>query len=108
MLFAQDAEGAVRLLRRDTAGVWGGLWSPPQFDSLDAALAAAPDALPRRGEPLLHVFTHFDLLIHPLWVRTAASMAVAEDAGSLWYNAARPATIGIPAPVAQLLKNPPP
>jgi A/G-specific adenine glycosylase len=109
MLFAQDAEGAVRLLRRDTAGVWGGLWSPPQFDSLDDALAAVPsDTAPRRGEPLLHVFTHFDLLIHPLWVRTGASAAVAEDAGSLWYNAARPATIGLPAPVAQLLKNPPP
>jgi A/G-specific adenine glycosylase len=107
MLFAQDAEGAVRLMRRDTAGIWGGLWSPPQFDSLDDALAAAPGEA-RRGEPLLHVFTHFDLLIHPVWVRSAAGAAVAEDSGTLWYNAARPATIGLPAPVAQLLKNPPP
>ncbi len=106
MLFAQDAEGGVRLVRRAATGVWGGLWSPPEFSSLEEALSAAGSP-PRQGEPLLHVFTHFDLLIHPLWVR-ADGQGVAEAAGSLWYNAARPAAIGLPAPVAQLLKNPPP
>ncbi|MDQ2641659.1 MAG: A/G-specific adenine glycosylase [Pseudomonadota bacterium] len=106
MLFAQDAEGGVRLVRRAATGVWGGLWSPPEFSSLEEALSAAGSP-PRHGEPLLHVFTHFDLLIHPLWVR-ADGQGVAEAAGSLWYNAARPAAIGLPAPVAQLLKNPPP
>ncbi len=62
----------------------------------------------RDGEPLLHVFTHFDLLIHPLWARVAVPDGVAEVAGTLWYNAARPARIGLPQPIAQLLKNPPP
>jgi A/G-specific adenine glycosylase len=109
MLFAQDAEGGVRLVRRADSGVWGGLWSPPEYDSREAALTAlAAVAEPRIGAPLLHVFTHFDLLIHPLWVKVDPATAVAEDNGSLWYNAARPATVGLPAPVAQLLKNPPP
>ncbi|HWL62780.1 MAG TPA: A/G-specific adenine glycosylase [Steroidobacteraceae bacterium] len=108
MLFEQDAAGGVRLLRRAATGVWGGLWSPPEFSTLEEALSVAGShAPPRHGEPLLHVFTHFDLLIHPLWVR-ADREGVAEAAGSLWYNAARPAAIGLPAPVAQLLKNPPP
>ena len=57
---------------------------------------------------LLHVFTHFDLLIRPLWVQAATAAAVAEDAGALWYNAARPAAVGVPAPIAQLLQKPPP
>jgi A/G-specific adenine glycosylase len=109
MLFAQNAEGGVRLVRRASSGVWGGLWSQPEYDSREAALTALPAiAAPRCGAPLLHVFTHFDLLIHPLWVQVDPAAAVAEDDGSLWYNAARPATVGLPAPVAQLLMNPPP
>jgi len=109
MLFAQDASGGVRLQRRPATGVWGGLWAPPEYDSREAVLADLPaGAVPREGEPLLHVFTHFDLLIRPLWARVAAASAVAEESGSLWYNAARPASVGLPAPVIQLLKNPPP
>ena len=108
MLFAQDAGGGVRLVRRAASGVWGGLWSPPEFNSLEEALAGAgPHGAPRQGEPLLHVFTHFDLLIHPLWVRVEPRGGN-EGGDSLWYNPARPAAIGLPAPVAQLLKNPPP
>jgi A/G-specific adenine glycosylase len=109
LLFVQDAAGGVRLQRRPAAGVWGGLWAPPEYDSLEAVLADLPaGAEPREGAPLRHVFTHFDLLIRPLWAQVSATAAVAEEPDSLWYNAARPATIGLPAPIAQLLKNPPP
>jgi A/G-specific adenine glycosylase len=113
LLFRQDADGAVRLARRPERGVWGGLWSPPEFDSrqaLEQALAAQSGdvALLREGAPLLHVFTHFDLLIHPLWVRDKDAGAVAEDVATLWYNAALDPRVGLPAPIAQLLKSPPP
>jgi A/G-specific adenine glycosylase len=113
MLFARRSDGAVRLARRPEQGVWGGLWSPPEFESQTAAeqsLAASPGNLPAlvAGEPLLHVFTHFDLLIRPLWARVADAGAVAEAPGTLWYDAARPPSVGLPAPIAQLLKSPPP
>jgi A/G-specific adenine glycosylase len=109
MLFAQDRNGGVRLLRRAPAGIWGGLWSPPEFTSREAALAGlAQGGTPRQGAPLLHVFTHFDLLIHPLWVDAEQLPLRAEEPGALWYNAAHPARVGLPTPVAQLLKNPPP
>jgi A/G-specific adenine glycosylase len=109
MLFAEDGAGNVQLLQRPSTGVWGGLWSPPEFDTRAAAESALAPATPlREGEPLLHVFTHFDLLIHPLWARVTPPAGVAEAAGTLWYNAARPARIGLPRPIAQLLKNPPP
>jgi A/G-specific adenine glycosylase len=89
--------------------VWGGLWSPPEFDSREAALASLPQgAAALEGPPLLHVFTHFDLLIRPLWVWAGERAAVAEEAGALWYNAARPAPVGLPAPITQLLQKPPP
>jgi A/G-specific adenine glycosylase len=113
MLFARGADGAVRLVRRPEQGVWGGLWSPPEFDSrraLEQSLAAqsADAAALREGAPLLHVFTHFDLLIHPLWLRVDDAGAVEEGSTLLWYNAALDPRVGLPAPIAQLLKSPPP
>jgi A/G-specific adenine glycosylase len=112
MLFMQRADGAVKLTRRPEQGVWGGLWSPAEFDSrqsLEQALAGhSGDFALSEGEPLLHVFTHFDLLIHPLWARTGTGDAVAESASVLWYNAALDQRVGVPAPITQLLRNPPP
>jgi A/G-specific adenine glycosylase len=113
MLFARRTDGAVRLVNRPAQGVWGGLWSPPEFESRAAAEQAltvrngGPPAL-HEGEPVLHAFTHFDLLIQPLWATVGELPGVAEEAGSLWYNAALPPRVGLPAPVAQLLESPPP
>jgi len=108
MLFAEDGQGNVRLLRRPAEGIWGGLWSPPEFESREAVVATLPAGVePREAEPLLHVFTHFDLLIRPLWARLPASGAVSDGPEALWYNATRPAPVGLPAPIAELLKNPP-
>jgi A/G-specific adenine glycosylase len=60
------------------------------------------------GTPLRHVFTHFDLLIHPMWCRVAGAMAVADEPAEMWYDATRPASVGLPAPISALLDNPPP
>src|SRR5262249_46810785 len=75
LLIAQaGSEGstAVLLERRPLSGIWGGLWSPPQFESEIEALAwcskeelrglSKPEALP----PIDHAFTHFDLRLIPL------------------------------------------
>jgi A/G-specific adenine glycosylase len=108
MLFARRADGSVRLVQRPASGVWGGLWSPPEFASRAAAeQALEPASALHEGETLLHAFTHFDLRIHPLWARGELAVGVAEEGAALWYNAARPARVGLPQPVAELLKNPP-
>jgi A/G-specific adenine glycosylase len=112
MLFAQRRDGAVRLVKRPAQGVWGGLWSPPEFESqlaLEQQFTLQAGVAPRlrEGAPLLHVFTHFDLLIRPLWARVPPAMGVREEPGTLWYNAALPASVGLPAPITQLLRSPP-
>jgi A/G-specific adenine glycosylase len=108
MLFAQAPDGSVHLVQRPPSGVWGGLWSPPEFASrADAERVIGHPSGFREGEPLLHVFTHFDLTIHPLWTSVEGAPGVAEQGGGMWYNAARPARVGLPKPVAELLKNPP-
>jgi len=108
MLFAQAPDGSVHLVQRPPSGVWGGLWSPPEFASrADAERVIGQPSGLREGEPLLHVFTHFDLKIHPLWTRVSDVPGVAGQGAGMWYNAARPARVGLPQPVAELLKNPP-
>jgi A/G-specific adenine glycosylase len=116
MLFVRRADGAVRLLRRPEQGVWGGLWSPPEFDSraaLEQSVAAMGNEVTalRDGAPLTHVFTHFDLLIHPVWTTEGAmsgAQTVADGVASLWYDVNQPASVGLPAPITQLLESPPP
>ncbi len=109
MLFAQAPDGSVHLVQRPPSGVWGGLWSPPEFASrAEAETVLGRSCGLREGEPLLHVFTHFDLKIHPLWTTVNGAPGVAEQGAGMWYNAARPARVGLPQPVAELLKNPPP
>ncbi len=108
MLFARRADGSVRLVQRPDSGVWGGLWSPPEFASRAAAEHALEQATDlHAGAALLHAFTHFDLTIHPLWASVPDVVGVADAGAGLWYNIARPALIGLPQPVAELLKNPP-
>jgi hypothetical protein len=42
-----------------------------------------------------------------LWTQVSAAPGVAEQGTGMWYNAARPAHVGLPKPVAELLQNPP-
>jgi A/G-specific adenine glycosylase len=114
MLFARRPDGSVRLVKRPARGIWGGLWSPPEFPDRAALENLYNTGSLRDAPQLQHVFTHFDLLIRPVWTdvapaaTVAAAAAVADDSHTLWYNPARPAKVGLPAPVAQLLDCPPP
>ena len=119
MLLVQRSDGGVLLERRPERGVWGGLWSPPQFPSIEAARLYADTRLtaaevePAARESMRHAFTHFDLDIMPLLARCTGivgSMAGVMAGGidgvaTLWYNAAQPERVGLPAPVAQLIRS---
>ena len=111
MLLAERASGELLLQRRPTTGVWGGLWAPPDFPTLEAARLycgarlerAEIDALPL--PPLRHGFTHFDLEITPIRARCDGLAGVMEGGELLWYNAREPARVGLPAPIALLLSR---
>jgi A/G-specific adenine glycosylase len=101
----------VFLERRPPRGIWGGLWVPPEFPEAEAAEAwaasrfASSISTTRRLPVLRHAFTHFDLDIEP-WVLEipGAPREVAEE-GSRWHELAALHTVGLPAPVARLLKE---
>ena len=109
MLMAVDDEGSVLLARRPVRGLWGGLYSLPEFTGPEAAAAWATERLgiadPVVEElPMLrHSFTHFDLEIIPLRVRVHAPASSVAEEGYVWYNSRAPAKLGLAAPVAALI-----
>jgi A/G-specific adenine glycosylase len=109
MLIVRE-RGRVLLERRPPRGIWGGLWAPPEFPDAGAATAwasarfggAAPQA--RRLPGLRHVFTHFDLDIEPWLLDVSGEAAVVADDGSRWHALESLHDIGLPAPVARILR----
>ncbi|XKE45837.1 A/G-specific adenine glycosylase [Halomonas organivorans] len=106
LLMLQDAQGRVLLEQRPSSGLWGGLWSLPQFEAPDALQAwldqHAPGArLEAPWEAFTHVFSHFRLEITPQPARVSRLDAVGE--ARRWVDPAEPDGIGLAAPVKDLL-----
>lgn len=106
------SDGAVLLERRPPVGIWGGLWTFPQFDAHDAALtwmerhtgegALATRALP----PYSHSFTHFDLTLQPILLHAPREQsAIADGERYCWYDAKQPAKIGLAKPAVDLIRG---
>lgn len=111
LLIAQSGSrggGAVLLERRPASGLWGGLWSPPQFANEHDALAWCAtefgDAHAETLSPIDHAFTHFDLRLKPLLVRGRA-LKVLDGDNRLWYQLEAPPRIGLPQPIRQLFER---
>ena len=102
------------LVQRPAAGVWGGLWSLPQFDSL-AQLRALSVGWPGTGEllaPITHSLTHFDWTLTPLRWRLPSRLAAARRASltaelphGRWLTRDAALRLGLSAPVRKLLQR---
>jgi A/G-specific adenine glycosylase len=107
VLMVRD-DGAVLLERRPPAGIWGGLWTLPQFDERQAAQAWIDERATRDNTDALpayaHSFTHFDLTLHPLLVRAAPVPAGADEDRYCWYEPRQPARIGLAKPAVELIR----
>lgn len=95
--------------RRPNQGIWGGLWSFPEFDSNEDAIswyqqkfAKSPDAIEELNE-LAHTFSHFHLILHPLKISHPTPIHwVMEGDDWVWYKHGR-SRAGLAAPVKKLL-----
>jgi A/G-specific adenine glycosylase len=113
VVIARNAAGAVLLERRPAAGLWGGLWTLPQFETRDAASQWIGTRRPTDDRDVdagidetlaiyHHAFTHFDLALHPLQIRIDHAFA-AEDDAWMWYDPAQPARVGLAKPAVDLI-----
>jgi A/G-specific adenine glycosylase len=104
LLMAVQHNGQVWLQRRPERGIWASLFSLPAFDSHSAALACLPAALQAAAQELpafVHVLTHKDLHLHPVWVVLADHEQ--PDAAGQWFTSQHWPDLGLPAPVRKLL-----
>lgn len=112
MLLIENSAGEIWLEKRPAQGIWGGLWSLPELeveqnavDYCEQQLQIAVDSCTRL-EPHRHTFSHFHLQIAPLHIKSSKqSASVMEDQQQLWYNVRKPASVGLAAPVKQLLRQ---
>ena len=111
VLLLRDADGGIRLERCPPAGIWGGLWAPPEFScrqDADAWIAergwqgSAAQPLP----PLKTAFSHFELEMRPLLFDIPAGFGdLIEEGGALFWYKEQEFGGGLPAPVKRLLRQ---
>jgi A/G-specific adenine glycosylase len=104
-----EHEGEVMLEKRPASGIWGGLWSFPETETIDDAEQVCRLRFGVTVEPaglmtsLDHGFTHFSLNISPLRCRVTERDSRVEAPGRLWVQPVKAAAYAIPVPVRKLV-----
>lgn len=101
----------VMLEKRPPNGIWGGLWSLPEFDDIDAAhnwcLAKKISAYdPQMLDVQRHTFSHYHLDYKTLLMRIDNPINFVMEANqAVWYNPKQKDALGLPAPIKLLLQQ---
>lgn len=109
-LILRNAKGEIALEKRPPTGIWGGLWSFPEFHDQAAALASiATQPLAVATLPVLtHSFSHFTLHLTPLVVDVTdlhtVTHRVMDRDNWLWYKAGTEFSGGLSSAAQRLFK----
>ncbi len=112
MLLLADKSGAILLEKRPPSGIWGGLWSLPEF-AMDEDIVTTCE---RRwgirvqdsddGTLLRHSFSHYHFDITPCRVRVHnRGVSVQGSAALQWFQPAGSTLPGLAAPVKRILEQ---
>ncbi len=120
MLLLQHNSNTL-LEERPSSGIWGGLWSLPEFEEMDSLPNIIKQRWPKaklQGAATIHAtvrhtFSHYHLEITPVTQSlkpqnlvqesSATYTAPLEQRAEIWYNPSQPASVGLAAPVKKLL-----
>lgn len=112
MLLGRSAQREVLMQKRPPAGIWGGLWSLPEFESQDELTQWLDNNLDYRADSvqkwsiMRHTFSHYHLDITPIEVEIKAPKnIVMEDQATVWYKLGAENKRGIPAPISKLIEK---
>jgi len=111
LLLLSDADNRILLEKRPPTGIWGGLWSLPEFDSITAAqnwcltkniqITAQQTLSTRR-----HTFSHYHLDYTPQLVQADNPINFVMEANqTVWYKVEQVNKLGLAAPIKQLLQS---
>jgi A/G-specific adenine glycosylase len=101
----------VMLEKRPPVGIWGGLWSLPEFNTVDAAMDwCITNNLPITNRKLgmtgRHTFSHFHLDYTPFLIETSAIKGgVRGEDSKAWYDLNQIHQLALAAPIKLLLNQ---
>ena len=107
----ENEQGEILLEKRPPAGIWGGLWSFPEYrsgtelaDWIEARAVLVSESLTTLPQ-IRHSFSHFHLDITPVKavIRDKAD-TIRDNETYLWYAPGHGQEIGMAAPVKALLR----
>lgn len=108
----QLPDGRTLLQQRPAPGIWGGLYSFPQFADNDAFEIYIQPFNVQQPEPwstFRHTFSHYHLDITPIVCRLEKVPELVHDSSELWFNPhlleTQEKSIGLPAPVKTLIQK---
>ncbi|MFK8067710.1 MAG: A/G-specific adenine glycosylase [Gammaproteobacteria bacterium] len=111
-LILKNDQGEILLEKRPPTGIWGGLWSLPEFDhdsdpkNIFEKRFGLKINNPEKQQPVRHTFSHFHLEITPVIAEIKNNPTMIMEPGqTLWYKADQIKNIGLAAPVAKLLQK---
>jgi A/G-specific adenine glycosylase len=111
LLMLSNHLNQVYLEKRPPTGIWGGLWSLPEFDEIDAAhdWCLAKQIAAYDIEMLAvqrHTFSHYHLDYKTLLMQTDNHINFVMEANqAVWYNPKQKEALGLPAPIKLLLQQ---
>lgn len=108
LLLVRNHKGEYLLMQKPPFGIWGGLWCPPQSDTLEEQLTVDGITL-KTGKSLpafKHTFSHFHLDIAPIEAQIInTGEKVAEAINQIWYKPHSTQQVGLAAPIKKLLDS---
>ena len=110
-LILHNNQQQILLEKRPSTGIWGGLWSLPEFETIEAVnnWGCLNNIVIQQQKSLTtqrHSFTHYHLDYTPLVIYSHnLTNIVMETNHSLWYKAEEINTLALAAPIKQLLQQ---
>lgn len=98
MLIIQNKQKEILLIKRESKGIWGGLWSFPETAPFEKKALKKLKLL----DTITHQFTHFTLLITPIIYLIEKKISLPN---SYWYEIGEKLPGGIAAPVEKILQE---
>jgi len=110
-LLLKDERDQVLLEKRPETGIWGGLWSLPEFDSFAQVQSLCEQkqySIKSVAEldQQRHTFSHYHLDYTPVVVKIQNPINnVMEANQSVWYKTEQINSLGLATPIKRLLQN---
>ncbi len=110
-LLLKNNQQELVMIKRPSKGIWGGLWSLPEFDSIISAIEwcnvnQLPVIHSQSLAPQRHTFSHYHLDFSTLIIQTENPINIVMEANqSVWYKMADIGQLGLPAPIKLLIQQ---